>query len=378
MSDATVREQFIRQFHAEPSDVSYAPGRVNLIGEHTDYNDGLVFPAAINYGTWIAFRPRSDRKVRAYAVAYDQWGEFSIDHLNVNPDAMWLNYLQGVAQALMQRDIPVRGADLVIFGNVPQGAGLSSSASLEIALCPVLADAPLTGETAAKVGQAAENNFVGTQCGIMDQLISARGVAGHALRIDCQDLSCQPCPLPDSHEILIINSAVRRGLVDSEYNTRRQQCERAAAHFNVPTLRHVSLEQLLSAQSNLPDDVFRRARHVLTENQRVDALAEALAQADWPAVRKHMSASHASMRDDFEITVPAIDWLVEQLQTQLGDTGGARMTGGGFGGCVVALAPTGTGLKLFEQIKPVYTEQFQLDPVAYICQPSQGPYGQQK
>ena len=336
---------FQNAFHAPPAVVVKAPGRVNLIGEHTDYNDGFVLPCAIDFHTLVAARPRNDVVVRVVVADYgDATDEFRLDVPIVpRADAQWANYVRGVVKVLLERGLALHGADLAVTGNVPQGAGLSSSAALEVAVGQAFKSLQgldaLSATDLALIGQQAENRFVGVNCGIMDQLISARGEAGHALLIDCRCLATQPVPLPAGLAVLIAHSKVRRGLVDSAYNERRAQCEAAARHFGVPALRDLTPAQLDAGAANLDDLTLQRARHVVTENPRTEAAAAALAAGDLPALGRLMAASHASMRDDFAITVPAIDQLVDILQQAIGTEGGARMTGGGFGGCVVALLP---------------------------------------
>jgi galactokinase len=332
--------------------VVQAPGRVNLIGEHTDYNDGFVLPCAIDFRTVIALRGRDDRQVRVVAVDYGhETDAFSLDApLTPHPTQVWSNYVRGTVQMLQAhlaaQGLSLQGADLAITGNVPQGAGLSSSASLEVAIGQAFKTlqglASVSATDLALIAQRAENQFVGINCGIMDQLISARGEADHALLIDCRSLQATQVQMPAGMAVLIAHSHVQRGLVDSEYNTRRQQCEAAAQHYGVPALRDVDEARLVADRAGLDAVVYRRARHIVTENQRTQDAAAALAAGDLPRLGALMAASHASMRDDFEITVPAIDQLVTILQDvigQQGGQGGARMTGGGFGGCVVALLP---------------------------------------
>lgn len=337
---------FQAAFGAAPTIQVQAPGRVNLIGEHTDYNDGLVLPCAIDYRTVIAARARDDRLVRVVAADYDgAIDEYALDAPIAHLDApLWANYVRGVVDDMVRQGLPMRGMDLAIAGDVPQGAGLSSSASLSVALCRLFATLPgfeaLSPIDLALIAQRAENDFVGCKCGNMDQIASAAGVLDHALMIDCRSLAVEPVPIPQGAAIMIFNSQVRRGLVDSEYNTRRLQCEAAARHFGVPALRDVDLAMLEARGAELDPLVLRRARHVVTENARVEAAARALAAGDLPQMGELMAASHASMRDDFEITVPLIDRLVEIVKAAIGAAGGVRMTGGGFGGCVVALVPS--------------------------------------
>ena len=329
-----------------------APGRVNLIGEHTDYNDGFVLPCATDYRTVIAVTARSDRQVRVVAADYGHAVDtFDLDGpIAPHPTLQWANYVRGTVKMLAEHLAPLglslRGADLAIAGNVPQGAGLSSSASLEVAVGQAfkallgLGDRDGVSQTdLALIAQRAENRFVGVNCGIMDQLISARAEAGHALLIDCRSLSGQPVHLPESVAVMVVHSRVRRGLVGSEYNTRRTQCEAAARHYGVPALRDVDLARLERDRGDLDEVVYRRARHIVTENARTVDAAAALAAGDLVQLGELMAASHVSMRDDFEITHPAIDRLVDIAQQAVGHEGGARMTGGGFGGCIVVLLP---------------------------------------
>lgn len=368
---------FNQHFGAAPTRFFRAPGRVNLIGEHTDYNDGFVLPCAINYETVIAAAPRSDGRVRVMAADFgEQVSEFDLTtEIAHDQAAPWSNYVRGVAWALRQRGYSLGGANLVIAGNVPKGAGLSSSASLEVAVG--LALIRLSGldvdlKTLALAGQQAENDFVGMRCGIMDQFIAALGQADHALLIDCRSLDEQAVPIPPGVAVIIANSNVKRGLVDSEYNTRRRECETAAAHFGVPALRDVSPDIFALHADELDETVARRARHVITENARTEAAAEALAQGNLKRMGQLMAESHLSMRDDFEITVPPIDALVDIIGEVIGGAGGVRMTGGGFGGCVVALAPQEFAPAVEAAIAQKYPAASGLKATVYICQASAG------
>lgn len=354
-----------------------APGRVNLIGEHTDYNDGFVLPCAIDYQTVIACAKRDDRQVRVIAADYDNEQDiFSLDEpiapLN---DKMWANYVRGVVKHLQKRNSDFAGVDMVIAGDVPQGAGLSSSASLEVAVGTVfqqLYDLPLDGAEIAVNGQESENQFVGCNCGIMDQLISALGKKDHAMLLDCRTLGTRPVPMPEDIAVVIINTNFRRSLVGSEYNVRREQCEAGAAFFGQTSLRDVELEQFRAAEDKLDPVVAKRVRHVLTENARTLEAADVLARGDLARLAVLMAESHASMRDDFEITVPPVDMLVEIVKASLGDRGGVRMTGGGFGGCVVALMP----LEMVESVKAAVEQQYEaksgIKETFYVCKASEG------
>ena len=365
-----------------------APGRVNLIGEHTDYNDGFVLPCAIDYQTVISCAARDDRKVRVIAADYDnQVDEFSLDAPIIAHDSQqWSNYVRGVVKHLQKRNNAFGGADLVISGNVPQGAGLSSSASLEVAVGTVfqqLYHLPLDGAQIALNGQEAENQFVGCNCGIMDQLISALGKKDHALLIDCRTLGTKAVSMPEGVAVVIINSNFKRTLVGSEYNTRREQCETGARFFQQPALRDVSLEAFNAVAHELDPIVAKRVRHVITENARTVEAAQALEKGDLLRMGQLMAESHASMRDDFEITVPQIDMLVEIVKATIGDKGGvrmtrkngaygARMTGGGFGGCIVALIPQDLVPAVQQAVAEQYEAKTGIKETFYVCKPSQG------
>ena len=372
-----VLEIFADKFGYPATITIKAPGRVNLIGEHTDYNDGFVLPCAIDYETVIACAQRNDRQIRVIAADYDnEEDSFSLDEPILHSDAHpWANYVRGVVKHLMLRNKDFSGADMVISGNVPQGAGLSSSASLELAVGQALKslyDLPLDGVALALNGQEAENQFVGCNCGIMDQLISALGKENHSLLIDCRSLETRAVSMPKNAAVVIINSNVKRGLVVSEYNARREQCEVAARFFGVKALRDVDPALFFSIEDELDPVVSRRARHVITENDRTLAAADALASGDLKRMGELMAESHASMRDDFEITVPQIDKLVEIVKEVIGDKGGVRMTGGGFGGCIVALVPQ----DMVEKVRHAVEEQYQahsgLKETFYVCTASQG------
>ena len=338
------RAAFIRAFDGPPALLVQAPGRVNLLGEHTDYNDGLVLPCAIDFGTVVAARRRDDGQVRVVAADIGAAADsFAVGSAIAHAEG-WSEYVRGAVQVLASRGMSLGGADLAVAGNVPQGAGLSSSASMLVALVETfrrLEQLDLVSVTdVAVIARAAENEFVGVACGIMDQLISARGVAGHALLIDCRTLDVRPVAISKGLVVLIVHSGIERGLVGSEYNRRREECGRAAQHYGVPALRDVDLAMLQADRDGLDDVAFRRARHIVSENARVLDTAAALAEGDTGALERLMGASHASMRDDFEITTAGIDRLVAVIGGAIGSRGGVRMTGGGFGGCVVSvLAP---------------------------------------
>lgn len=341
-----VRKGFVAHYGREPDLLAHAPGRVNLIGEHTDYNDGFVLPCAIPFGTVIALRRRDDSNIHAVALDLDA----ATDRFNLStaPDRLaeghWANHLRGVATALPHFGLSASGADITIAGNVPQGAGLSSSASLGVALglgLSVLAGNEAPERVAlARAAQWSEHHYVGCACGIMDQLASACSTDGRALLIDCRSNRGEAVPVPTDAAIVIVHSGVVRGLVDSAYNERRMQCESAARHYGVAALRDLDPAALQAGRSGLDDISYRRARHVVSENSRTIEAANALRAGDLRHLGDLMRASHASLRDDFEVTVPQVDALADAMNSAIGSTGGARMTGGGFGGCLVAVLPS--------------------------------------
>lgn len=338
-----VLTHFAQLMGAAPDLAVGAPGRVNLIGEHTDYNDGFVLPAAIGLQSIVAVRRRSDGIVRLIAADFgDAVSEFDLA-APIAPDTAqpWSNYIRGVAATMQSDGVEFRGLDMLVAGDIPQGSGLSSSASLSVASAMAFGGLFAPGRfdptAIALIAQRAECDFVGMRCGNMDQLASAHGLAGHALLIDCRSLDVRPVALPHGLTMLIVHSGIRRGLVDGAYNERRAQCERVAGHFGVAALRDVTPSALDAARGDLDPTAWRRARHVVTENERTLAAAKAMEAGDLILLGELMTLSHASMREDFEITTPAIDRLVAELQRVIGGRGGARMTGGGFGGAVVAL-----------------------------------------
>lgn len=372
-----VTRSFTSIFGYAPTHFIQAPGRVNLIGEHTDYNDGFVLPCAINYQMVVAAAKREDNIIRVIAVDYqNEVDEFSLDNtIEFLPNKMWANYVRGVIHFLQKDNYSFHGMDIAISGNVPQGAGLSSSAALEVAIgqtLKTLYQLPISQKEIALNGQKAENQFVGCNCGIMDQLISACGEENHALLIDCRSLETSAVTMPENMVVMIINTNKKRGLVDSEYNTRRQQCEEAAHILNVTALRDATLEDLLAKKAVMSDVVYRRARHVITENSRTLDAAEALRRGDLTTLSQLMMQSHHSMRDDFEITVKEVDSLVEIVKSVIGDRGGVRMTGGGFGGCVVALVTPDLVDKVVDSVKAQYEALTGLKETIYVCSASQG------
>lgn len=373
-----VNSTFFEHYHYQATNFFSAPGRVNLIGDHTDYNDGYVLPAAINFGTTIAAAPRGDKLVRIIASDFNEdYALLRLDELAYDPERSWINYIAGTLSATQEMFGQIKGMDLVISGNVPIGAGLSSSASLETALLNMVRHfngLKFSGIEAAVIGQKAENNFAGCNCGIMDQVISALGKEDHAMLLDCRNLTYRDAKLPSNLNILIINSNVRRGLVDSAYNERRKQCEDAAAALDKQALRDVSIRELVDKKDLLTSSQYKRAKHVVSENLRTISAFEALQKGDVEKLSYLMKESHISLRDDFEVTTKELDSLVEMTSDIIGNKGGVRMTGGGFGGCVVALTPESLINDIKETIKYDYPALFGLDADIYSCKATRGPF----
>ena len=341
--EASATHGFRAAFGRGPELLCFAPGRVNLIGEHTDYNEGFVLPAALPLGTCIALARRDDGVVHCTAP------DVSAERVSIGigtpiaraASGHWSNHLRGILAARAAAGARDSGADIAIVGNLPQGAGLSSSASLGVALA--LGLARLAGEPhpgvvpLARDAQWSEHHFVGCRCGIMDQLAAAGGQQDAALLIDCRTLAIEAVPVHPDLRIVVLHSGVRRGLVDSEYNLRRAQCEAAARHFGLASLRDLEDSVLARGAAGLDPVLWRRARHVVSENTRTQVAVSALRDGNLRALGESLRASHASLRDDFEVSVPRVDALADLLNDVLAGEGGARMTGGGFGGCLVAV-----------------------------------------
>lgn len=371
--------QFEQHFGYSSHKTVFAPGRVNIIGEHTDYNEGFVMPCAINYGMAVSFSPRDDSIWRVYAVDIDETDAFDLNKPLPKSDEKWKNYVRGVVHYIQEKCPEFRqGADIAMTSNVPMSSGLSSSAALEIAIgktCQVVGELPLSLTDIALIGQIAENKFVGANCGNMDQLTSALGQKDHLIMIDCRSLDIAPTPMPQGYSIAIINSNVKHDLVTGEYNSRRQECERAADFFGVNALREVSLAQFkaqATALQQLDELAYKRAKHVISENARVLEAVEALRLGEMQKLGELMAQSHVSMRDDFEITTPEIDYLVELAQVAIGKSGGARMTGGGFGGCIVCVVANENVEALRQLIAENYQKQTGIAESFYLCTASDG------
>jgi galactokinase len=377
-----VKAAFVEKFGAEPEFIVRAPGRVNLLGEHTDYNDGFVFPAAIDREMIIAASPKADRKdldVVLYSLDYEQEDTFNLNKLAKSPEHPWSDYARAMLYIWQACAFKTRAFNAVISGNVPQGAGLSSSAAYEVAVGALLNEMLALGiapKQLALLAQKAENKFVGVQCGIMDQFISALGRKDAALLIDCRTLDFRPVPLrlaESGMAIVITHSGVRRGLVDSEYNARRAECQEAVkllkealGRDDIKALRDVSLAEFKKHAKALPKGVAKRAKHVISENERVLEAVEALQKGKLEAFGKLMNASHASLRDDYEVSCPELDALVELTQAHPGVVG-ARMTGAGFGGCTVALMSADAVEAFKSGVVPAYEERTGKKAEVYVC-----------
>ncbi|HUT11553.1 MAG TPA: galactokinase [Thermoguttaceae bacterium] len=368
-----VARHFADRFAEQPRWIVRSPGRVNLIGEHTDYNDGFVLPFAIDRAIWIALRPRADRTVAVHSIDYDQQGVFPLDALT-HSKAGWLEYLKGTAWSLGEAGCKLTGWEGVLLGDVPLEAGLSSSAALEMATARAFAVAgDLEWDPAgmARLGQRAENEWVGVNCGIMDQLISAAGKADHALLIDCRSLETQPVPFPPGVAVAVLDTGTRRGLVDSAYNERRAQCESAADFFQVPALRDVDPDLFQRLAQGLDDTTQRRAMHVITENDRTLQAADAMRRGEVRALGVLMNKSHESLRDDYEVSSDALNAMVESAQAHKACYG-ARMTGAGFGGCAMALIDAAAAEDFAEKTAAAYQEATGNTPAVYVCRATNG------
>ena len=356
-----------------------APGRVNLIGEHTDYNGGLVLPIAIDARTYVGFHPDDSRDtMRIHALDWD--GE-TLDVPLTGPfpaieGGGWKNYVLGVLEGLEERGIHPRGGELYISGDVPQGAGLSSSASLEVALMSILAHlngATLTPLEAAKLGQRAEHTHAGCACGLMDQWVSAGATSGHALLIDCGELISRDVVWPSEFGVLVVDSGIRRELAGSGYNDRRQECEAAAQACGVESLSLLNYAELAVHEEKMSPASFKRAKHVVLENERTRQAVEALEQGRMNELFGLLRGSHDSLSRDFEVTVPETDMLARLMNEHLDGQGGARMTGGGFGGCVIGVAPVEVLERTVGPFLEAYSAQTGIDAESYLFTAGPGP-----
>ncbi len=374
-----IEESFREIFGQEPEVVTRAPGRVNLIGEHTDYNQGFVLPAAIDRSVWYAGRRRADRKVRAYSIDFQDKIEFDLDQVQKDEQHPWSNYLRGISKFMQADSVKLPGVDLVIGGDVPREAGLSSSAAVEVGAA-VFWEKILNRQpdpvSLVKLAQKAENEFVGVPSGIMDQFVSALGRKDHALFLDCRDLTYFHVPLSSDVKIVVCNSGVKRALAKSEYEVRVSQCQQAVERLRarglaINSLRELEPAELEAAREALPGVLFKRARHVVTENHRVQCAVDALKQGNVERFGRLMTQSHESLRDDYEVSSRELDTLVELALKQWG-VYGARMTGAGFGGCTVSLVSPRAAENFVRAIQQGYQKALGLQTEVYVCQASNG------
>lgn len=369
---------FAQRFGARPR-VFRAPGRVNLIGEHTDYNDGFVMPAAIGFSTYVAIAPRSDGKLVLCSVEFPEQREFEMSRLPAKKTGVWCDYVLGVASVLQSQGQKFPGASLLIHGEVPIGSGLSSSAAIEVSSALAflsLNDAQLPLPEVAQLCRQAENTFVGARVGIMDQFVSCMGKAGHAFLLDCRSLEYKFAPIPAGLQIVVCNTMVKHENAGGEYNTRRAECEEGVRFFaalnpDIRALRDVSLDLLEQEGMELPPVIRKRCTHVILENQRTLDAARALEQGDLVRVGRLMADSHASLRDLYEVSCRELDLMVESAQGLPGFCGG-RMTGGGFGGCTVNLVQEENASGFSTQIRERYRRATGIDPQIYSCSAENG------
>jgi galactokinase len=375
---SNIIERFRARFGGDPH-VYRAPGRVNLIGEHTDYNDGFAMPAAIEFYCWVAVGPREDRKLRIYSEEFSAEAEADLSSAAPEPSKTWSDYPIGVALQLENAGFKLRGANLLIESEVPIGAGLSSSAAIEVATALALSDQSGWSPDRVQLAvlcQKGENEFVGARVGIMDQFVSLHGQENHALMLDCRSLSFESLLIPDSVKLVISNTMVKHELASSEYNRRRADCEEAVRRLagvlpGIHALRDVSLEQLEQHRNVLSETIHKRALHIVTENARVLDSADALRSGDIGRFGMRMAESHRSLRDLYEVSCRELDLMVDLAYQQKG-VFGARMTGGGFGGAAINLVDARYAGEFKEKIAKSYQRETGLVPQIYICKPAEG------
>jgi galactokinase len=356
-----------------------APGRANLIGEHTDYNQGFVMPAAIDLYCWVAIAPRADRRLEVHSSNFGNTVVVDLDDKTLNRRGDWSDYVVGTAWALEKSGYELSGAEILVHGEVPIGSGLSSSAAIEMSTGYALLD--ITGTKIDLVQLAiachrGENDFVGARVGMMDQFISGLGRAGDALMLDCRSLKATPLPIPPDVRLVVCNTGVKHQLAVGEYNVRRAQCEEGVLRLSsvlpeVHALRDVSPSRLDHYKALLPELIYRRCRHVVTENERVERAAETLLEGNLPMLGKLMAESHRSMRDDYEISCAELDTMVE-IATMRPGVIGARMTGGGFGGCTINLVHADAAEAFKRSVALEYEKRTQIHPEIYVLSATEG------
>ena len=378
MKSADLARHFEDLFGAQPR-IFRAPGRVNLLGEHTDYNDGFVMPCAIDFSTRVAISPRTDRKLVVRSEEFSEQFEFDLDNFPDRGKGVWSDYVLGIAVMLQQIGHPTAAASLLVRGEVPIGAGLSSSAAIEVASALALMSlngVRLSLPDVARLCQRAENRFIGARVGIMDQFVSCLGRAGHALLLDCRSLEYKLIPVPESVRIVICNTMVRHDHANGAYNRRREECDEGVKilsrwYPNIRALRDISVEQLEQHVSQIPEIVYRRCLHVVSENQRVLEGAKYLTDGDVSRFGDLMRQSHLSLRDLYEVSCRELDIIAEVAEFLPGYCGG-RMTGGGFGGCTVNLVTIAHTQKFAQEISERYEAATGIKPAVYVCSAANG------
>ncbi len=373
------RKVFHQRFGIEPEVIARAPGRVNLIGEHTDYNEGYVLPAAIDREIRVGVARREDRRLNAFSIEHGGYESVRLDALQRGEKRSWIDYPAGVAQQMLEGKLPLGGTDLLIAGDVPIGAGLSSSAALLVACATAwktLYGWEIPEIETIQLCRRAENDYVGVACGIMDQYVSCAGKAGHALFIDCRDLSTQTVALPRNLSILVCDTGVRRDLANTAYNCRRAECEEGASRLRqflgeIRSLRDVTAEQLRDHSDRLPPVIAKRCRHVVAENERALEAMDALVQGDRERFGRLMNESHESLKNDYEVSCPELDMMVALARGQEGVLG-ARMTGAGFGGCTVNLVKSERVNEVARAVRKEYAGIFRHPAQTYVCKTADG------
>lgn len=369
-----LRSEFIGKYGANPR-IFRAPGRVNLIGEHTDYNEGFVLPAALDFATYVAAASRSDRLIRVASLKFEDIVEIDLDQLVEQSEKTWAKYVLGVGVILERAGYRLGGADLLIDSDVPVGSGLSSSAALEISAAFALASLSghqIDGMELARIGQTAEHEFAGVRSGIMDQFAAVFGEVNNALFLDCRSLGWSPVPLAEA-KFMICNTKTKHDLADGEYNKRRAECEAAAAFLGKTSLRDVSWAEFEASAALMPEIPKKRARHIISENERVLSSVHALSVGDLTTFGQLMNASHDSLRDDFEVSCRELDIMVDIARSRP-DILGARMTGGGFGGCTINLISGDDSRGFIEFMSDAYSRESGIVPDIHECRIGQGVY----
>jgi len=378
MTASDIAARFERRFGQSPRTFR-APGRVNLIGEHTDYNEGFVMPAAVQFSTYVAIAPRADGKLLIHSEQFPGDLEFDADRLPQQRTGAWCDYVLGVAAVLQKRGVDIAGANILVHGDVPIGAGLSSSAAIEVASALALmslSSTQLPLPEIAKLCRRAENEFVGARVGIMDQFVSCMGKAGHAFFLDCRSLDYKLVPIPSGIELVVCNTKVKHDLATGEYNRRREECEEGVRRFakwnpTIHALRDVSVEMLHQHVRDLPEIIAKRCTHIVLENQRTLEAADALAAGDLARLGTLMRESHDSLRDLYEVSCRELDIMVDSAEGLPGFIGG-RMTGGGFGGCTINLVREEDAENFAAQIADRYRKATGIEPQTYLCTAEDG------